>query len=99
MFRPVTFSMRGLQNKQNYTYLPHSPKHLLATPFRKSPVVVVLLDSSHANRAVAAAAPAQEPSSRDMAGTTVEPWLWRSDDVPVSLTLVVFRPAEGCCCQ
>ena len=76
-------------------YLFHGSEHLIAAPLGKAPVIVVLFDSSHANRAVAAAAASKEPASRDMALTAVESRLRRSHNVPVGFSLMVHRPGPG----
>lgn len=55
--------IRGEAYRKSWAYLSHSAKHLLATPFREAPIVVVLLHPSNADGAVGAAAPTQEPAS------------------------------------
>lgn len=73
-------------------YLLHRSEHLIAAPFRESPVIVVLLDTADANSAIGATAPAQKSSSGKAAYLPVEAWLGRRDDVPVERSVVALGP-------
>ena len=77
-------------------YLFHDPEHLVATPIWRAPIIIILFYPPNANCAVAAAAPAQEPSTWDMALTAIQPRVWRGEDVPICLSLVVHCPPVQC---
>lgn len=67
MFLPVWFgvqnSLSALSDSVGSTYLSHGSEHFIATPFRRTPIVVVLLNTSYADGTVATTAAAQESAS------------------------------------
>ena len=77
-------------------YLSHGPKHFFAIPLGKAPIIIVLLDSSHADRAIGPATPTQKPSSRNMDRPITKTWLWRRDEIPIGNTLMVLGPTIYC---
>ena len=75
-----------------HLYLLHCSEHLISTPFRKPPVVIILLDTTDANGAIGAAASAQESSSGKTTFLAIETWLGRGDNVPVKWSVVTLGP-------
>jgi len=52
-----------VSRRQTLTYLLHRPKHLVATPFGETPVIVILLDAANADGTIGSAASSQESAS------------------------------------
>lgn len=71
----------------------HCPEHFVPTPLWKSPVIVILLDSTNANGAITSTAATNEFTSRNMALPTVEASIWSGHEIPVCLALVILSPA------
>lgn len=81
-------------------YLSHSSKHLIATPFWESPVVIVLLHPSHTNCAIATTASTKKSTSGNVDCSTVQARNWRRDKIPIGLSFMVLSPPasnQTCC--
>jgi hypothetical protein len=77
------------------TYLLHGSEHLLSTPFWEAPIIVILLNSTNTDRAVAAAAATDETSTRYVARSPIQTRLRRSYNIPVRLALVIHGPSTS----
>lgn len=84
--------MHSQVNGRYQLYLLHRSEHLITTPFRESPVVIILLHTTDANGAIGAAASTQKSSSGKTAFFAVETWLGRGDNIPVKWSVVTLGP-------
>jgi hypothetical protein len=87
--------VRACLSCRSPTYLLHSSKHFVTSPFGRTPIVVVLLDAADADSAITATAASDESASRHMTFSAIHSSIWCCHDIPVCVVLVVQSPPSN----